>query len=55
MLTPAGLIGRVLERLRAEDPEHDALRRAARAAAQRLMVVVGWPTQTALSEPDVRF
>jgi hypothetical protein len=32
MLTPAGLIGRLLERLRAEDPEHDALRRAARAA-----------------------
>src|ERR1700686_1069569 len=32
MLTPAGLIGRVLERLRAEDPENDALRRAARAA-----------------------
>jgi Fusaric acid resistance protein-like len=32
MLTPAGLIGRVLERLRAQDPENDALRRAARAA-----------------------
>jgi hypothetical protein len=32
MLTPAGLIGPVLERLRAEDPERDALRRAARAA-----------------------
>ena len=32
MLAPAALIGRVLEQLRAEDPEHDALRRAARAA-----------------------
>ena len=32
MLTPAGLIRRTLQRLRAHDPEHDALRRAARAA-----------------------
>jgi Fusaric acid resistance protein-like len=32
MLTPAGLIGRAVERLRAQDPELDALRRAARAA-----------------------
>ena len=32
MLTPAAVIRRTLERLRAHDPEHDALRRAARAA-----------------------
>jgi len=42
MLTPAGLLRRAVERLRSRDPEHDALRRAVRAA-----IVV--PTAAAVS------
>jgi hypothetical protein len=47
MLTPTGLIHKAIDRLRAQDPERDALRRAARAAitvpvaAVFTLVVVG--------------
>jgi hypothetical protein len=40
MATPVGLIRRTLELLRKQDPERDALRRAARAAITRPLAAV---------------
>jgi hypothetical protein len=50
MMTPAGFFGRVVDRIRHHDPEHDALRRAIRAAII-LPVATGISAAVDNSEP----